>query len=158
MSTEELRSLLLWLHIAVAIVGFGPTFTFPVWAVLARKAGPEHVPFALRGIGLVARRMVVPMAVLLPFTGVALIFVAGVDLWASEWLWISVALYTIGFFVNVGIALPNLSAMLGMFERGEMPASAEEFRRRGARQRLLGLYSMANLLVILGLMVWKPGA
>jgi Predicted integral membrane protein (DUF2269) len=155
---EELRNLLLWLHIALAIVGLGPTFTFPVWTALARKAGPEHVPFALGTLRALITRMVAPLAILLLASGIALILVADWDLIANEWLWIALVLYTVNLALNLGVALPNLNAILGIVSSGEVPQRMAEIEARGRRQRLLGMTSGILVLVILGLMVWKPGA
>jgi Predicted integral membrane protein (DUF2269) len=155
---EELRILLLWLHIALAIVGLGPTFTFPVWTALARKAGPEHVPFALGTLRALITRMVAPLAILLLASGIALILVADWDLIANEWLWIALVLYTVNLALNLGVALPNLNAILGIVSSGEVPQRMAEIEARGRRQRLLGMTSGILVLVILGLMVWKPGA
>jgi hypothetical protein len=155
---EELRSLLLWLHIGLAIVGLGPTFTFPIWAGMARKAGPEQVPFALATLRTLITRMVAPLAILLLASGIALILVAGWDLIANEWLWIALTLYVVNLSLNLGVALPNLGAVLGILTSGQAAQRQAELEARGRRQRLLGMTSGLLVLVILALMVWKPGA
>jgi uncharacterized membrane protein len=155
---EELRNLLLWLHIALAIVGLGPTFTFPIWTAMARKAGPEQVPFALRTLHTLITRMVAPLAILLLASGIALILVGEWNLIANEWLWIALTLYVVNLTLNLGVALPNLNAVLGILASGQAPQRQAELETRGRRQRLLGMASGLLVLVILGLMVWKPGA
>jgi uncharacterized membrane protein len=155
---EELRNFLLWLHIALAIVGLGPTFTFPIWTAMARKAGPEHVPFALRTLHTLITRMVAPLAILLLASGIALIVVGEWNLIANEWLWIALTLYVVNLTLNLGVALPNLNAVLGILASGQAPQRQAELETRGKRQRLLGMASGLLVLVILGLMVWKPGA
>jgi hypothetical protein len=155
--TEWVR-LLLWLHIALAIIGLGPTFTFPIWTALARKAGPEHVPFTLRALHTLITRIVAPLAILLLASGITLIFAARWDLVANEWLWIALVLYTFNIGLNLGVALPNLNAILAIVGSGEAPQRMAEIEARGRRQRLLGMTSGFLVLVILGLMVWKPGA
>jgi hypothetical protein len=88
---------------------------------------------------------------------VALIFVSGFDFFASEWLWIAVLLFAVNFTVGVGAGLPNLNRVLAIFESGQAPERLDELRARSSRQRLLGLIQGLLVLVILGLMVWKPG-
>jgi hypothetical protein len=155
---SEWVTVLLWLHIALAITGMGPTYTFPIWTTMARKAGPEHVPFALRTLHTIITRMVAPIAILLLLSGIALILVAKWDLLANEWLWIALILYLINLTLNLGVALPNLNAILGILASGEAPQRMGEIESRGRRQRALGMTSGLIVLVILGLMVWKPGA
>jgi hypothetical protein len=150
--------LLLWLHIALALTALGPTFTFPIWTAQARKAGPEQVPFTLRVLHTLITRMVAPLAILLLASGIALIFAAGWDLVANEWLWIALVLYLVNLTLNLGVALPNLNAILAILESGEAQQRMAEIGTRGKRQRLLGMTSGLLVLVILGLMVWKPGA
>jgi hypothetical protein len=155
---SEWVSVLLWLHIGLAITGLGPTFTFPIWTAMARKAGPEHVPFALRTLHTIITRMVAPLAILLLLSGIGLILVAKWNLFANEWLWIALILYLINLTLNLGVALPNLNAILGILASGEAPQRMSEIEARGRRQRVLGMTSGLIVLVILGLMVWKPGA
>ena len=154
----ELRIILLWLHIGLAIVGLGPSFTFPIWTAMARRAGPEHVPFALRTLHTIITRMVAPLAILLLLSGIGLILVAKWDLLANEWLWIAIVLYVINLTLNLGVALPNLNAILAILGSGEAPQRMGEIASRGQRQRVLGITSGLIVLVILRLTVWKPGA
>lgn len=155
---EELRNLLLWLHIALALIGLGPTFSFPIWTAQARKAGPEQFPYTLRVLNTLVSRMVAPLAILLLLSGIGLILVAPWDLFANEWLWIALTLYMINLVLNLGIGLPNLRTVLAILSSGQAPQRMEEVQARGRRQRLLGIASSLLVLVILGLMVWKPGA
>ena len=153
-----LRTVLLWLHIGLAIIGLGPTFTFPIWTAMARKAGPEHVPFTLRTLHTLITRMVAPIAILLLLSGIALIVVAKWDLLANEWLWIAIILYLINLTLNLGVALPNLNAILGIISSGQAPQRMAEIEARGRRQRALGMTAALIILTILALMVWKPSA
>jgi hypothetical protein len=153
----ELRSLLLWLHIALAVVGLGPTYTFPIWTAMARKAGPENLPFTLQTVRFIITRMVIPMAVLLPFSGLALIYVGEWDLWSQPWLWIAIVLYTVNFGINTLVSLPNLNAILAILTSGQAGERMAEIQARGKRQRALGITAGLLVLIILGLMVWKPG-
>jgi hypothetical protein len=116
------------------------------------------VPFALRTLRTLITRMVAPLAILLLLSGIALILVAKWDLLANEWLWIAILLYLTNLTLNLGVGLPNLSAILGILSSGEAPQRMGEIQARGRRQRVLGMTSGLIILVILGLMVWKPGA
>lgn len=139
------------------MVGFGPTFTFPVWGALAAARGPQNIPLVLTGIRSILNRVVIPLSLVVLGTGIALIFVSGFDFFATEWLWIAVLLFVINFTLGVGAGLPNLNRTLALMESGQAAGRMEEMRARGARQRFLGMAQGLILLVILGLMVWKPG-
>lgn len=154
-----MRAFFLWLHIGLAVVAFGPTFTFPVWTASARAAGGPAMPHTLRTIERLFLRVILPGAILLPFTGVVLIYVTGIDLWGSPWLIAAIAIYTVSFGLAVGIGLPNLRQVLRILGRegGPGPEGMAEVGRRAGRQRALGYANNALFLIILLLMVWKPG-
>ncbi len=154
-----MRNLFLWLHIAIAIVAFGPTFTFPVWMHFAGKEGPPIVPFAIRTITTLFHRVILPLAVVLPFTGVVLIYVSKIPLWESEWLIVAIVLYTVSFTLAVGVGLPNIHRVIALMSGGPPGQEAmAEIQRRARRQRVIGYTNNALFLAILFLMVAKPGA
>lgn len=65
----------LTLHTIAAVVAFGPTFTFPLIAAMARKS-PEHAAFAAEVSERISQRFTIPFALTLPVTGTAMIFTA----------------------------------------------------------------------------------
>jgi uncharacterized membrane protein len=151
------RNFLLWLHIAIAIVAFGPTFTFPIWTAMARKAGGPVVPYAVGTVKLVFERVIVPLAVVMPFTGVLLIYQSSWDLWREGWLVAGIVLYTIMFTIGVGLGLPNVRRMLALMAAGPGPNEMTEIQARANRQKLFGYTNNVLVLAIVYLMVAKPG-
>lgn len=153
-----LRHLFLWLHIAIAVVAFGPTFTFPFWMAYARRQGPPIVPFTVGTIRSLFERIIIPLAVVMPFTGVALIYVSHIRLWGAVWLELAIGLYTLSFFIGAGLGLPNVRRILTLMAGGPDAEAMAEIGRRAKRQAVYGYTNNALVLTILALMVWKPGA
>jgi uncharacterized membrane protein len=152
------RNLFLWLHIAIAIVAFGPTFTFPVWTKMARTAGGPAMPFTLGTLKRLFERVIIPLAIAMPITGVILIFVADWDLWSEPWLIVAIVLYAIAFTNAVGFAYPNVKAMVRILAPGPpAPEAMAELQARANRARVFGLVNQVLILSIVALMVAKPG-
>ena len=89
---------LLFLHVLGAIVAFGPTFAFPLVGAMGARE-PQHGNFATRVSNMIAHRLVYPIGITLPITGVAMMVVTGRDLAsrANWWLGLAIVLYIIAF-------------------------------------------------------------
>ena len=156
-----------WLygHILLVIVAFGPTFAFPGIAAMARKE-PAHAIAYSKVIHFVEKRMTIPLAVLVPLFGTGLIYTAPgkIDLWKSEWLVISIVLYIAAFFFALLVQLPNSTKMVDLIAGmppGPPPPGAQppaELQTLGKRLQLGGIYLTISVVVILLLMIWRPGA
>jgi len=66
---------LLWLllHIAAAIIAFGPTFVFPLIGAAVAKA-PQHTPFALAIDAAIEDKLVIPVALTMPISGLGMAY------------------------------------------------------------------------------------
>jgi uncharacterized membrane protein len=152
----------LMLHIATVLVAFGPDFAFPFIAALVQKH-PEHGAFATEVIHVVESKLTIPLAVIVPFEGLALIYSAHIQLWKSEWLIISIILYTATFFFALLIQLPNTSKMLRLLRAmppGPPPPGAQppaEVTALGRKLQLGGMYLALMVIILIVLMVWRPG-
>jgi hypothetical protein len=150
------------LHILFVIVAFGPIFTFPPIAAMARK-DPAHAVAYAKVIHFVERRMTVPLAVGVPILGTALIYTLHFDLWKSEWLVISIVLYIAAFSFALFVQIPNSGRMVDLLSAmppGPPPPGATpppEVQALGKKLQFGGMYLSASILVILLLMVWRPG-
>jgi hypothetical protein len=153
------------MHILFVIVAFGPTFAFPPIAAMARK-DPAHAIAYSKVIHFIEKRMTIPLAVGVPLLGTALLFSGPVsyDLRHSEWLGISIILYMAAFFFALFVQLKNSTRMVDMLAAmppGPPPPGAEpppELVAIGKKLQFGGMYLTVSVLVILLLMVWKPGA
>jgi uncharacterized membrane protein len=153
-----LRTFVLFLHVMVAIMAFGPTFVFPFIGAAGGKE-PEHGNFALRLSVTIGTRLVIPLAVAMPLLGLWLIFLGDWDLWSSEWLVISIGIYIVTFFFAV-LVLNRTGRKLVHMTAGPPPKGAggppPEMQRLVKRQKLGGMFTALAVASIVLLMVWKP--
>jgi len=167
----------LYLHILAVIAAFGPTFTFGPISRMIRK-NPQHAVFGTEIIEFIETKMTIPLAVLVPLFGAALIFTApgNIDLWKSEWLIASIVLYILAFSFALFVQTPNVGKMLRLLRSMPPPPSAPAsaspgggapsgapmgpppaVAELGKRLQLGGMFLSLMVVVILVLMVWRPG-
>ncbi len=159
----------LLLHVLTAIAVFGPTFAFPFISSFARK-DPRHALTVSEILHGIEGRIVIPGAVAMPFFGLALIYTAHIDLWKSEWLLVSIPLYTVAFFFSAFVQQRNATKMVDLLKSmppapgpgGPAPiAGAQgpppEVAALAKNLSRGGVFLTVLLLVIVVLMVWQPG-
>ena len=157
----DFYSVVLFLHIVAAVVGFGPTFGYAFFQGFAERNHPRSIPNVMRAIHAVDRYLVVP--------GLLVVLAAGVYLvLEGPWDWSD-------GFVNVGMAIVIILLVLALtwfpwIERklvelaerdiaasgdGEVELS-DEYWAASKRSALVG--SLAGVLVIVAVffMVVKP--
>ncbi len=150
---------LLFFHVLGAIVGFGPTFVFPLVGKMMPGSGPERAGALLQVNHRIQRFLTDPVALVLqPLTGVLLIFALGLHRTLPEpwWLTVALVLYVAAVSVSHGIAAPALKRMIRISEGEEgspadLPALGNRAAKAGGVLHLL-------LLAIIFLMVVKPGS
>jgi hypothetical protein len=155
---DSFRWFHLWLilHILAVVAAFGPTFAFGVIAALGRKK-PEHIAFAAEAMDTIQRRMVIPAAAVVPILGTLLIYTGHFDLWKSEWLLIAIGLYIVLFGFAVFVQNPNSARMVQLLATpggGTSPEAAALGKKLQMGGSILGTL----VLIILVLMVWRPGS
>jgi uncharacterized membrane protein len=155
--TGLLIAILLLIHVAGAIVGFGPTFTFAILGPMSAKAGPQGGMALMEAMEAIEKRLILPVAIVVqPLSGLALIFLSGynVNFFSHYWLWIGVALYAVAFYLAVIGQNKRLARMIEIAKAGpptpEFTATAKTLARTGPVITLI-------LVVIIILMVTKPG-
>ena len=155
----------LWLilHILAVMIAFGPSFLFGAIAAMGQKQ-PEHVAFAAEVTDFLEGRVTIPLAVIVPFLGLALIFTGHFNLWKSEWLIIAIILYIITFAFGVGVQNRNSAAMVRLLKSmppGPPPPGAPappEVVALGKKLQFGGMFLAVMIVAILVLMVWRPGS
>lgn len=96
---------LLFLHVLGAIVAFGPTFAFSFIGA-AGGAEPQHANFATRVSHTLSSRLVIPIGITLPITGLGIIAVRQINPFDRPFWWLALAIvlyliaYGYGFFVQ----------------------------------------------------------
>ena len=156
--------ILLFLHVGGAIIGFGPSFAFPILGPMAGREA-QHGNFALRFQHRVATKLILPLAIFQGVTGLLLIWKVGYNIFATGWLLAGIALYLVLLGMNMGIALPTVSRLIALTSApppvsptGASPPSGPppEVAALVRRGRLLGMLSAVIIVVIVFLMVTKP--
>ena len=152
------------LHILAAIVAFGPTVTFPIIAARARK-DPQHGAFGAALIEFIQKRVTLPVALVIPVTGVGLIYSAPgqINLWKSEWLVISIVLFAFAYVFSLFVQMPSAGRLLRLLRSmppGPPPEGAgppPEVAGLGKKLQMGGQLLSLLVVAILVLMIWKPG-
>ncbi len=148
---------LLVLHIGGAIVGFGPIFGFSVMGPLAGSLGGPQALGILKAMVKIQRGIVLPLAVVQGITGALLIAAAGWDanFGSHEWLWVSILLYLVALGLGIFVLRPSLAKMVDLAQGGK--AGSPEFGASAGRTRVVGPVNALLVVIIIILMVVKPG-
>jgi uncharacterized membrane protein len=152
------------LHVMTAIVGFGAVFLNGLYAAEAKKRqGPSgraviEANFAVTKVG---EKLIYAVPVL----GILLVLVSD-DAWSfsDTWIWLSMALYVVGIGVSHGVLIPGAKKIMALMlemESGPPPAGGPppqvaEIEALGKRQAMAGGFLDVLLVVLVGLMVFKP--
>ncbi len=154
---------LLFLHVAGAVVAFGPSFAFLFLGPMAASE-PAHRNFALRFQHRVATRLMLPLAVFQGVTGLLIVWRVGFALLQRNWLILAIVLYIVALAIAFGVLLPALRKLIPATGAAQ-PAPSAEGAPAGPpphilatirRARLGGMTNAVLILVIVFLMVTKP--
>jgi uncharacterized membrane protein len=151
-------AIFLFLHVMGAIIAFGPTYAFPIIGAMGGKE-PQHANFAIRVTEMIAEQRVLPLAIFQGITGVALILVTGINLLATPWLLISIALYLVVLGYNNFIGTPTVKKVIEMTSTPPPPGASgppPELLALIRRIQLGGMFSGIVVVLIVILMVTKP--
>ena len=155
-------AILLFLHVAGAVVAFGPNFAFLFLGPMA-AGEPEHRNFALRFQHRVATRLILPLAIFQGVTGLLLVWRIGFELLTRGWLLLAIALYLTALAISFGILLPALRVLIPATSGpppvpppGAPPGPPPHIVATVRRARLGGMTNAVLILVIILLMVTKP--
>src|SRR5512141_990086 len=108
MNWHDLLPWLLLLHVLAAIVAIGPNFAYATIRGMGRQE-PQHANFATRVSHAISARLVYPVGLVIPATGVAMILILGIDLTSRAFWWLDLAIviyaavYLYSFFVQRNI-------------------------------------------------------
>lgn len=152
---ENLYLLFVYIHILAAIAWVGGAFILNLLGTrVARSSDPEELPRLGRQIEFFGLRYFLPISII--------VFVAGVVLVTQRWsfsqTWISVAmlLWLVSVLLGALYIGPRSKKVAEMFET--QGATSPQARAASARLFMVSRIDVLIFLVIVGLMVWKPGA
>jgi hypothetical protein len=151
----------LFLHVAAAIIAFGPTFVFPLIGRLLEKS-PQSAHFAIELMHKMETGLILPVALTMLVSGFGLIIAVGINLTKTPWLGAGIILYLIALAIVFVNQLPTTSKLLALTASGPPPGAPPgppppEVAALINRQKVGGMVLTALLMIIIFLMVVKPG-
>jgi len=146
--------LLKFVHVLLAIVAVGFNASYGIWLARAAKAPVSTQSYALRTIKFLDDRIANPAYGLLLVTGIVMALSAGIP-FSRVWIALAVGLWLVLLFVGLGVYTPTLRDQIRVLE-SEGPGS-EEYQRLASRGRTVGIVLGIIVIVIVYLMVTKPG-
>jgi uncharacterized membrane protein len=154
--------LFLFLHVTGAVIAFGPNFVFPF---LGNAAGrePQHANFAMRLGHVMETRLIIPVALTMLVSGLGLMYFGHIGL-DHFWLVAAILIYLAALTFVFTVMLPNqhrlveMTAMAGRAGPGAAPAGPPPELARSVRvSQMGGMALTAAIVIILGLMIFRPG-
>ncbi len=149
---------LIFLHVLSAIVAFGPTFAFAVYGAQGGRE-PQHANFMARANHHVSDRLVLPVILSMPVTGLLIVWTAGIDLLAAHWLLVAIVIYASAVTFSILVQRPATIRLVELTAAPPPPgasgpppellATVQRIQRGGM---ILGL----AVIVIVALMVVRP--
>jgi uncharacterized membrane protein len=155
----QLFPYLLFLHVLGAILAFGPTFAYSIMAAMARHE-PQHANFSARQIAAIGNKLVYPLAMIQPVTGV-LVFASApsTEFKTGWWLALGIVLYTIVFTFALTVQRNTLRHFIELTATPPAPGAppSPEIPATGAKIQRGGILIGVLVVAIVFLMVIKPG-
>lgn len=151
---------LIFLHVLSAIVAFGPTFAFAIYGAQGAKE-PQHANFMARANHVVSDRLVFPLVLSMPVTGVLILGASQRDLTRSPWLLVAILIYIFAVCYSYFVQRPATLKIIELTgtppQPGAVPGPSPELLATGAKIKRGGMILGLSVIVIVFLMVVKPG-
>jgi len=158
-----------FVHIFTAIVAFGPNFAFPLIGSMAGKE-PQHGNFALRVTAALEDKVVIPVALTMPVSGVLMILTGNVPL-NKFWFVAAMVVYVTALTFAILVQRSWVHQMIHLTEGAPAPVPAmaggpgamqagppPEFVMLRSRVQMGGIFLTLLLVIIVALMIFRPGA
>ena len=154
----------LFIHITAVVVGFGATFAEAIMFPVALKAGVRHLPYVHRLQLAINQYMAGPALLLVLITGIY----QTSERWEFDQFWISASLAIVILLgaINGAYFIPADRRLGPMVERdiaaageGEIKLSdlSDKYQRQGRTEGIVGAITGLLLIIVIYLMVTKPG-
>jgi uncharacterized membrane protein len=151
-------------HVAAAVVAFGPTFVYPIIQKTAENTAPRSLPFALRLIRKIDHGVVNPVAVIVGLTGAYQWSDGNWDIGDNQWLAIGLALYLAAFAVALYVFRSSVMEAAAAEAEAAIEAAGpsgevvltDRYRDIMRVPNMVGPLLGITVLVIIYLMVVKP--
>jgi hypothetical protein len=161
----------LLLHILCAIIGFGAVFLNGLYAQeIKKRPGPEGVAIfeANLRVSKIGEYFIYAVFVL----GLVLLMLATspfndahVYKFSQTWVWLAIVLYIVGLGISHGVLWPSVKKMGNLMREmvaggppvGGPPPQVAQIQELGKKVGAASTGLNVLLIVIIGLMIWKPG-
>jgi uncharacterized membrane protein len=166
---DGVYDLFLLLHIMCAIVGFGAVYLNALYGQEVRKRpGPEGLAVfeANLRISKIAEYFIYAVFVFgLVLLAIAKVGDTHVYKFSQTWVWLSIVLYVVGLGISHGVLMPSVKKMGNLMREmiaagppvGGPPPQAGQMAELGKKVGAAGATLNVLLVVIVALMIWKPG-
>jgi hypothetical protein len=162
--TEGPYRVVLLLHILCAIVGLGGVILNGVYATSSRKVIGNGA-LALVRANTTATKIAEFFIYAVPILGFGLIGMSD-DAWGFDqtWIWLSTVMFAIALAISIGLLMPSARQYENVVARIETAGTAPTPEIEAMldsilkKQAALGSTLHVITVVILYLMIWKPGA
>jgi uncharacterized membrane protein len=155
----------LFLHITAVMVGFGATFAEAIMFPVAMRVGARHLPYVHRLQLAINLWLATPALVIVLATGIYQVIEGN---WEFDQFWISASLLLIlviggllgGYFIPADRRLaPMVESEIAALGDREIAFSdlSEEYQRKGRMEGVVGTITGILLIIVVYLMVTKPG-
>jgi hypothetical protein len=160
MAWRDLVPWLLFLHVLAAIVAIGPNFAYSTIRAMGRQE-PQHATFSTRVSHAISAKLVYPIGLVIPATGIAMILILGIDLTSRAFWWLDVAIvaYASVYLYSFLVQRSVVERIIQMTSSPPPPAASgppAELVALATRAQRGGAAMLGVLTVIVLLMVVKP--
>ena len=156
---------LLLIHIVTVIVGVGGVTLNALYAGEIRKRpGPpgRAIGEANFAVTEIAERVIYTI----PITGILMVLLGEGWSFGQTWVWLSIVFYVVGIGISHSVMMPGarrMNALMLEMEQGPPPAGGPppqvtEIEAIGKRMAAAGPLLHLTLVILVVLMIWKPGA
>ena len=156
----QFYDVVLWLHIAAVVVGFGSTFAYAVILAVAQQSDPRSLPGVLAGIRANDRTLVTTAAIIVLATGVYL----AADAWDFDEFFIAWGVIAVLLLLGLthGYFLPNETKASAAAQRDiERAGSGDvefgpEFNEASGKLAKMGTFAGLVVVLTVYVMTAKP--
>lgn len=152
-------AIFLFLHVMGAIIAFGPAYSaFPIIGSMAGKE-PQHANFAARLNEQITKTRVIPLAIFQGITGLALIYLTGLNPFSQLWLGLGIVLYIIALAYAFAVQAPAGRRVAELTATPPPPGAtgpSPELMAAVKKAQRGGMFLGILIFLIVILMVTKP--
>lgn len=153
----ELYDIGLFLHVALVVVAFGPTFGYAFFQVFAERHFPQSIPNVMRTMTFFDRTIGTPLQILILLAGVYLVLEGG---WQWEESFVAVGIVAIVVLLGLvhAVLIPTERKLAALAERdlaggGEL---GDEYWAASKQSAIWGSVAGLVVLVAIFFMTIKP--